>query len=78
MQSVKAICAVEYTAVKGGKKIMTNREWLESLPDSEMAKIIAKSCATCVYEDTYCGGTIERTCCNGTTEWLQQEHKDND
>lgn len=57
---------------------MTNREWLESLPDSEMAKIIAKGCATCVYEDTYCGGSIERTCCKGTTEWLQQEHKDND
>ena len=57
---------------------MTNREWLESLPDSEMANIIAKSCATCVYENTYCGGSIKRTCCKGTTEWLQQEHKDND
>lgn len=57
---------------------MTNREWLERLPDSEMANIIAKSCATCVYEDTYCGGSIERTCCKGTTKWLQQEHKDNE
>lgn len=53
---------------------MTNREWLERLPDAEMAEIIAKSCATCIYEDTYCGGSIERTCCKGTTEWLQQEH----
>lgn len=55
---------------------MTNGEWLERLPDSEMAKIIDKSCATCVYENTYCPDSIEKTCSKGVQEWLKQEHKE--
>ena len=29
VQCVSGICAVEYISNKGGKKIMTNREWLQ-------------------------------------------------
>ena len=36
MESVKAICAVDYIYKKGGGT-MTNREWLRSLTDEELA-----------------------------------------
>ena len=81
MQSVKAICAVGYTAVKGGKKIMTNREWLRSLSDSELAEFLYDDkwsiwggiCNMCVYGDSICVEHGDQECRKGITKWLQRE-----
>ena len=62
---------------------MTNREWLESLSDEELAKFLIKRkvCTICAYHKLYrsvCNSkTILRlNCSKGVIEWLQTEHKD--
>lgn len=75
-QCVNGICTVEYISNKGGKKIMTNREWLESLSDEELAETLY-SCTVCARKNTrFCCDNIEKTCSKGVQEWLKQEHKE--
>lgn len=58
----------------GGFVIMTNREWLESLSDEELAETL-DSCTVCARKNTrFCCDNIEKTCSKGVQEWLQQEH----
>ena len=59
---------------------MTNREWLERLPDEELAEFLygcENGCNTCAYNH-FCMDEYFTTCHEGIVEWLQQEHKDND
>lgn len=79
VQSVKAICAVEYTVVKGGKKIMTNREYaikkinevLEQVDDTRLADIFIEviqfpdACEWCTDDSDICD------CTYGIRKWLQ-------
>lgn len=56
---------------------MTNREWLESLSDEELAIVIG-GCNCCVYDDTDdCADKVD-TCCGGRLKWLQAEHEEAD
>jgi hypothetical protein len=51
---------------------MTNREWLNSRDNKEMARIISDSCAYCTYhENRNCSGG----CVEGITEWLNAKHE---
>ena len=51
---------------------MTNREWLATLTDEELAGHLEMSCNSCVYElDRVCGDCVE-----GRIEWLKSEHED--
>ena len=55
--------------------MMTNREWLENLSDEELAETL-DCCTVCVYGNVrFCS---ENICSKGITQWLRQEHKDND
>lgn len=63
---------------------MTNREWLETLSDEELAKWhVEIGCGSCVHnhEKGMCynrSGFIsfnEAHCIDGTAKWLQMEHK---
>lgn len=54
---------------------MTNREWLENLSDEELAETL-DFCAVCAYRDVrFCNNNI---CSKGITQWLREEHKEND
>lgn len=57
------------TAEKGEK--MTNREWLESLSDKELAKIIGldSPCGVCNAEN----GNCYISCADGVEVWLKAE-----
>lgn len=64
---------------------MTNREWLASLTDEELAKeLIIDICSHCLYSvfseitDTYqCLRPGDgRGCRHGITDWLKAEHKE--
>ena len=58
---------------------MTNREWLERLPDEELAEFFLDSntmCNWCVHREKACFSA--HNCKDGVCKWLQQEHKDND
>ena len=50
---------------------MTNRDWIATLTDEELAKHLEFSCNSCVYEpdSTPCGD-----CVGGVLEWLKSEH----
>ena len=50
---------------------ITNREWLQSLGDEELAMKLCKSCKTC---NTDCGYIT--TCNHGLLVWLKAEHKE--
>ena len=54
---------------------MTNREWLESLSDEELAKNLV-SCKYCIYRVSCREYPITRGCYRGHYEWLQAEHKE--
>ena len=57
---------------------MTNREWLESLSDEELAKELDKDCKHfCKRFDAQvkCFKSYEE-CVKGRLEWLQAEHKE--
>ena len=81
MQSVKAICAVEYTIVKEGKKIMINREWLRSLTDEELADFFIDDrrsidggiCNICAH-DVNCMYDKTLKCNSEIATWLKQEY----
>lgn len=56
---------------------MTNREWLRSLTDNELAEIFYDNdlggiCNICAYDCIECR---ELECHDGVVEWLQKEHK---
>lgn len=65
---------------------MTNRQWLETLTDEELAKWrVSVDCRSCAHnpEKGFCnnlsGISFDPNCCiDGTAKWLQQEHKEND
>ena len=69
----------EYQAIRNGhsvlkeNKTMTNREWLESLSDEELANKTWRPCWTCIYKEK-----CNNCCTNGRIKWLQAEHKDAD
>ena len=55
--------------------MMTNREWLERLPDEELAEFFLNSntmCNWCVHREKACFST--HNCKDGVCKWLQQEH----
>ena len=64
---------------------MTNREWLETLTDEELAKWhVEIGCGSCTYnpEKGICYNLLsgivsfkEAHCIDGTAKWLQMEHK---
>ncbi len=63
---------------------MTNREWLESLSDEELAHTLIKIynikygiCKMCSYCDQDCD-EISLSCMDGIEEWLQAEHEETD
>ena len=62
---------------------MTNREWLRSLTDNELAGIFCDNdlgniCNICAYRDDR-KGCMDVVCCeDGVLEWLLQEAKQND
>lgn len=80
-QCVNGICMVEYISNKGGKKIMTNREWLRSLTDEELADFFIDDkrslnggiCNICAH-DCYCMYDEKLKCNNGIAIWLKQEY----
>ena len=58
---------------------MTNREWLESLSDEELAKWFDDnlvSCTPCIYRSEKCNGNFD--CANGHKKWLQTKHEKED
>lgn len=58
---------------------MTNREWLESLSDKELAYIIidfdVKSCQE-MYKNNLCQYHKKNACEKCRIKWLQMEHKE--
>lgn len=62
--------------VIGGDRKITNREWLETLPDEEFVKVMYGSCRNCV-----ANGNIKEcesiSCRDGRIKWLKQEYKEN-
>ena len=62
---------------------MTNREWLRSLTDDELAEIFCDNdlgniCNICVYRNDRKGCKNVMCCEDGVSEWLKQEHKDDE
>ena len=60
---------------------MTNREWLRSLTDNELAEIFCDNdlgniCNICAYRDDRKGCMDAVYCEDGVSEWLKQEHKE--
>lgn len=50
---------------------MTNREWLETLSDEELASEISASCGLCANRDVVdCGD-----CASNITKWMTQEYE---
>ena len=50
--------------------MMTNREWLNSLSDEELARVIHHTCCNCcIYVNDKCGD-----CEEGITEWLNKKY----
>ena len=62
---------------------MTNREWLRSLTDNKLAEIFCDNdlgniCNICANRDDR-KGCMDVVCCeDGVSEWLKQEHKDDE
>lgn len=61
----------EANAYTKGEK-MTNREWLESLSDEELADVISDTCGGYCIRKHGC----DINCREGVTTWLQAEHKE--
>lgn len=51
---------------------MTNREWLESLPDDSFVEMIKERCSICA-ENNHASCT---DCYKGITTWLRSEHEE--
>ncbi len=58
---------------------MTNREWIESLPDEEYDKQVGLNytkCQWCAFwRDGKCRALAADTCMKGRVMWLKSEHK---
>ena len=68
-------------APKSGEHKMTNREWLKSLSDEELAKLYSQlvahvfcSCCDYVKEDS-CHDAPEGACFEARVRWLKAEHR---
>ena len=59
-------------------KILTNREWLESLTDEEFAKFIrfANCSNSCAYGENNTHCYEKGACAQGRVKWLKQPHKE--
>lgn len=60
-------------------RVMTNREWLESLSDEKLAKFYATQstiCEMCDYTDVCISNITSEKCSEGVVRWLQAEHKE--
>lgn len=59
---------------------MTNREWIESLDDTDFLKacvrMVAFDCVCCVYAEEACYAK-PHDCVEGQVKWLNAEHKEN-
>lgn len=58
---------------------MTNREWLESLSDEELAMFYATQstiCEMCDYTDVCISNITSEKCSEGVKRWLRAEHKE--
>lgn len=73
--------------VIGGDRKMTNREWLQTLTDEQLAYIMTEvGCGCCVYTFRLEGDCPNmrpehfntQHCIDGTTKWLKAEHKDDE
>lgn len=53
---------------------MTNREWLNSLSDSDFVEKIYKGCGVCAFFNDKIGSCLGRSCEKGIKEWLEAEH----
>jgi len=67
-----------YNLIKGGN-LMTNKEWLESLSDSELAAWLCDSYVVSYKNITYTTGLTHVKCASTnsllyTEQWLAQEH----
>ena len=63
---------------------MTNRQWLESLTDEQLAYVFVEvGCGCCAYtmgsDDCLKPEQFNNsTCIKGTAKWLKQEHTEDD
>lgn len=59
---------------------MTNREWIESLNDTDFLKacerIVICDRTCCIYAEVDCSN-IPHGCVEGQVKWLNAEHKEN-
>ena len=53
---------------------MTNREWLNSLSDSDFVEKIYKGCGVCAFFNDKIGSCLGRSCEKGIKEWLEAEN----
>lgn len=55
---------------------MTNREWLNSLSNEELGKMVEEACKMCIGDDDdkIC---FKHTCAEGITEWLNKKRNPN-
>ena len=61
---------------------MTNREWLVTLSDADLAKMM-QACVHCIYSkgrrgNCLANGEIKGACVTGTMRWLAAEHTERD
>ena len=54
---------------------MTNREWLNSLSNENLAYQFVNSCDICAYAGKNCMENSEMSCYEGCVKWLEQEHE---
>jgi len=55
---------------------MTNREWLNSLPNEEFANYMISTCKCCAYDkEDKCLLDIGLKCNIGLVKWLKQKHR---
>ena len=56
---------------------MTNREWLESLSDEELARqLLERKCTHCICEGPGGNACCNTTCGVATEKWLRAEHRE--
>ena len=69
--------ALEQAKKQDHTKPMTNREWLESLSDEELAKFMlqADRCQYCATDINQCA-LNSKDCIDGKCEWLKAEHEE--
>lgn len=60
--------------------ILTNRQWLESLSDEDLAKFLhtCRKCGTCAFEHRPTNCYLEDACTIGRIKWLKQKHKESE